>query len=80
MGSGVTRHDVRDILDSIAGIDRPPTEIDVFEPDGSELFVESASVCPDIPADHQECAGRLFDRSGLIERSIQIPISAVYGI
>jgi hypothetical protein len=39
-------------------------EIDIFKPDGTEIFVETAQLLPAGSPKHEECTGGLIDKGG----------------
>ena len=68
------------IFDPNARIDRPAAEIHILKPYWIKGFVHAPEAFPDVAADHEERARRLFHRTGLLQIAIQAPIPPVDGI
>jgi hypothetical protein len=76
----MTPHDAGHILDLKSLVYGAAAKIDIFEPDRVKLLIEAAKFFPNIAPDHEEGSGRLFDKTGLIKGTIQIPILAIHRI
>ena len=73
----VTGLNLGNVLDLESCIGGAPAKIDIFEPDGVKAFIEATEFVPDVAAEHQECTGRLFDRAGRVERTIEIAVFSI---
>jgi hypothetical protein len=57
-----------------------PAEVNILEPQGPKLFIESTQIPPNIPAQHQECTGRLLNRNQPPVVQIKPSISPIYPV
>ena len=78
MSSFMTPQHVGQVLDLKPCIPGAPAEIHILEPNGMKLLVETTEFFPDVTPDHEKRPGRLLDKAGLIERTVQVAIPSIH--
>ena len=65
---------------SIPAVHRAAAKIDILEPEGEKLLIESTQLLPDVAANHQKRSGRLLDLETPMIVNPQAAVLPVYRV